>query len=83
MPKKTEREDPLAVFNIHFVAKHQKIEGGKIFVFGKKSHSAEKKLKWGALWDFPTSILSQNGMVCYAGKQEKLFWFSSLGQMVQ
>ena len=22
-------------------------------------------------------------MVCYAGKQEKLFWFSSLGQMVQ
>ena len=23
------------------------------------------------------------GMVCYAGKQGKLFWFSSLGQMVQ
>ena len=23
------------------------------------------------------------GMVCYAGKQEKHFWFSSLGQMVQ
>ena len=23
------------------------------------------------------------GMVCYAGKQENLFWFSSLGQMVQ
>ena len=23
------------------------------------------------------------GMVCYAGKQEKSFWFSSLGQMVQ
>ena len=22
-------------------------------------------------------------MVCYAGKQEKLFWFSLLGQMVQ
>ena len=22
-------------------------------------------------------------MVCYAGKQEKPFWFSSLGQMVQ
>ena len=78
-----------------------------------------KKLKgWGTLWDFSTSILSQNinklkvdpmgknfifekkvsqcrkklegvhtlvlpGMVCYAGKQEKPFWFSSLGQMVQ
>ena len=23
------------------------------------------------------------GMVCYAGKQENPFWFSSLGQMVQ
>ena len=23
------------------------------------------------------------GIVCYAGKQEKPFWFSSLGQMVQ
>ena len=76
-----------------------------------------KKTERGTLWDFPTSILSQNskkseggtlwgiffpeknltmpkktergdplvslGMVCYAGKQEKPFWFSSLGQMVQ
>ena len=23
------------------------------------------------------------GMVCYAEKEEKLFWFSSLGQMIQ
>ena len=76
-----------------------------------------KKTERGTLWDFPTSILSQNskkieggpfggkffrkkvtqcrkkigrgdplvspGMVCYWGKQEKPFWFSSLGQMVQ
>ena len=82
----------------------------------KKSHNAEKTER-GTLWDFPTSILSQNskknegghwgkiffrkksltmpkktergdpvvspGIVCYAGKQEKPFWFSSLGQMVQ
>ena len=75
------------------------------------------KLKRGTLWDFPTSILSQNikkmqggpfeekkfrknvsqcqkkiergdslvspGMVCYAEKQVKPFWSSSLGQMVQ
>ena len=27
MPKQTEKVDPLGVFNIHFVAKHQKIEG--------------------------------------------------------
>ena len=112
MPKKTERVDPLGVFNIHSVAKHQKIYGEGDFYFRKKSHNAEKKLKGGTLWDFSISILSQNskknwrgtlweknfpkkvsqcrknwkgvspGMVCYAGKQEKPFWFSSLGQMV-
>ena len=75
-----------------------------------------KNLKGGTLWDFSTSILSQNikkmqgdplgknffskknsrsaeknergeslvspGMVCYAEKQEKPFWFSSLDQIV-
>ena len=94
----------------------KKLKKTKFFIFGKKSHNAEK-LKGGTLWDFPTSILSQNikkmqggpfeeknsekkclavlkkiergdslvspGMVCYAEKQEKPFWFSSLGQMVQ
>ena len=85
--------------------------------FSKKSLTMPKaeKQKGGLLWDFSTSILSQNskkieggtlwgknfrslavpkknergdplvspGMVCYARKQEKPFWFSSLGQMVQ
>ena len=46
-------------FNIHSVAKHEKIEE-QIFIFGKKFHNAEKKLKGGILWDFLTSILSQN-----------------------
>ena len=103
-------------FNIHSVAKHEKIEENFFFIFGK-SHSAEKKLEGGTLWDFSTSILSQNikkmqgglfeeknsekkclavpkkiergdslvlpGMVCYAEKQVKPFWSSSLGQMVQ
>ena len=94
----------------------KKLKETKIFIFGKKSHNAEKKLKGGTLWDFSTSILSQNikknaggpfgekfsfekkvsqcrknergeslvspGMVCYAEKQEKPFWFSSLDQIV-
>ena len=91
----------------------KKLKKTKIFIFGKKSHNAEKKLKGGTLWDFLTSILSQNmkklkktkififgkkshnaeknergeslvshGMVCYAEKQEKPFWFSSLDQIV-
>ena len=94
----------------------KKLKKTKIFIFGKKSHNAEKKVKGGTLWDFLTSILSQNikkmqggpfgenffsekksrsaeknergeslvspGMVCYAKKQEKPFWFSSLDQIV-
>ena len=56
MPK-NRKGDPLRFFNIHSVAKHQKIEGEKIFHFRKKSQNA--------------------------GKQEKRFWFNSLGQMVQ
>ena len=38
----------------------KKLKKTKFFIFGKKSHSAEKKVKGGTLWDFPTSILSQN-----------------------
>ena len=86
------------------------------FYFREKISQCRKKLKGGTLWDFPTSILSQNikkmqgdplrkkipkkslavpkkiergdslvspGMVCYAEKQVKPFWSSSLGQMVQ
>ena len=41
--EKIERRDPLGFFNIHSVAKHQKIEGGPWgFFFEKKSHNAEK-----------------------------------------
>ena len=79
--KNTEREDPLGVFNIHFVANpfcSEKIDGGpfgeKIFPV-KKSHNAKRTEKGDAL--------VSPGMVSYAGKQEKPFWFSSLGQMVQ
>ena len=77
--KKTERGDPLGFFNIHSVAKHQKkMQGrpfwGKIFFRKKKSRSAEKNERG-------ESLVSP-GMVCYAEKQEKPFWFSSLDQIV-
>ena len=45
MPKKTEREDPLGVFNIHFVARHQTIEGGKFLVLEKNLTVLKKKQK--------------------------------------
>ena len=109
--RKTERGDPLRFFNIHSVAKHEKIEENKNFHFREKISQCRKKLKGGTLWDFLTSILSQNiknaggtlwgkfffrknvsqcrknergessvspGTVCYAEKQEKPFWFSSV-----
>ena len=108
--------DPLRFLNIHSVAKHEKIEENKNFHFREKISQCRKKLKGGTLWDFSTSILSQNikkmqggpfekkflrkkksrsakknergeslfspGMVCYAEKQEKPVWFSSLDQIV-
>ena len=68
--RNTERGDPLGFFNIHSVAKQQKIEGGP---FGEKKFSEKvavaKKTERG-------NPLVSPGMVCYAGKQEKPFWFS-------
>ena len=58
--RKTERGDPLRFFNIHSVAKHEKIEEKNFFYFREKISQCRKKLKGGTLWDFPTSILSQN-----------------------
>ena len=57
-----------------------------------------KQTERGTLWNFqhPSKLkgrpfggkiskksLAVPGMICYAGKQEKTFWFSSLGQMEQ
>ena len=50
--RKTERGDPLGFFNIHSVAKHQKIEG-EIFIFGKKSLAVPKQFERGTLWSRP------------------------------
>ena len=71
----TEREDPLEVFNIHFVAKQaKKIEGGTLWgnFFRKKSLTMPKKTERGTLWSRPVWYVTR----------EKPFWFSSLGQMV-
>ena len=47
-------------FNILFVAKHEKIEENKKFSFSGKNLTMPKKTERGDLWDFSTSILSQN-----------------------
>ena len=68
MPKKTERGDSLGFFNIHSVAKHQKMQGGPFGenFFSKKKVSQCRKNERGE------SLVSP-GMVCYAEKQEKPF----------
>ena len=75
MPKKTEG----GIFQHTFCRKTaKKIEGGRFREknFRKKVSHCRKKIERG------DSLVSP-GMVYYAGKQEKPFWFSSLGQMVQ
>ena len=65
--------------NIHSVAKHQKkMQGGPFEEknFEKKCLAVPKKIERG------DSLVSP-GMVCYAEKQVKPFWSSSLRQMVQ
>ena len=66
--RKTERGDTLGFFNIHSVLNIKKVKWGKIFIFGKKSHSAEKN------WDFPTSILTQNSKKIEGGHFEENFF---------
>ena len=76
MPKKTERGDPLGFFNIHSVAKHQKNAGGTLWEkkFERKVSQCRKNERG--------DPLVSPGLVCYAEKQEKPFWFSLLGQIV-
>ena len=52
----------------------KKLKKTKIFIFGKKSHNAEKKLKGGTLWNFSTSILSQNIKKCRGDPLGKIFF---------
>ena len=70
--------DPLRFFNIHSVAKHEKKCRGTLWGknFQKNVSQCREKIERGDPLVLP-------GMVCYAEKQGKPFWSSSLGQMVQ
>ena len=71
------RGDTLRFF-IHSVANHKKY-GGALLVkknFEKKSHNAEKTER-GTLWDFSTSVLSENSKKLKGGPfGENCFFFS-------
>ena len=73
------KRGPLRFFNIHSVAKCQKIEGGLFGVFKQFSKKMKnfndslivpKILKKGTLWDFSTIVLLQN----IKKKEKRMFW---------
>ena len=66
---------PLRFFNIHYVAKHEKIEENKNFHFREKISQCRKKTERGTLWDFLTSILSQNIKKMQGGPFGENFFF--------
>ena len=89
MPKKTEREDPLGFFNIHSVAKLQKIEEGPFRgIFFEKSRTVPKKSKGGTFWSRPALSVTQEtflvqflgptgtfwGLLNFVELLVKLFW---------
>ena len=82
MPKKTERRNPLGFSNIHSVAKHQKKMQGDPLRKKNCEKKIRKKMSRGAEKNWKGDSLVSPGMICYAEKQVKPFWFSSLGQMV-
>ena len=57
--RKTERGDPLRFFNIHSVAKHEKIEENKNFYFREKISQCRKKLKGGLFGIFQHPFCSK------------------------
>ena len=70
--RKTETGDFSGFLNTHSVVKHQKLEGGKIFIFGKNL-TMPKKTDKGTLWDFSASILSQNSRKNEGGSFGEIF----------
>ena len=77
MPKKTKREDPLGFFNIYFVAKLQKIEGGTLSwgkIFLKKSRTVPKKSKGGTFWSRPVLYVTRETFLVQFLGPTGTFW---------
>ena len=76
MPKKLKR-GPFGIFQNPFCRKTSKIEGDTLRGnFFSIKVSKAKKTERG-------DPLVSPGIVCYAEKENKPFWFSSLGQMIE
>ena len=81
--RKTERGGPLRFFNIHSVAKPEKIEKKTKFSFSRKNLTMPKKTERGTLWDFLTSILSQNIKKMQGGPFGEKFCFEKTSRSAE
>ena len=78
MAEKLKEWGPLGFFNIHSLAKHQKIVRGPLgenFFFEKKDSQCRNQQKWGTIQSLPVWYVTR--------KRGKTIWFSSLDQMIQ
>ena len=76
--EKTERGGPFGIFQHPFCRKTaKKLKGGSF-----EEKKSEKSLAVRKKIEREDPLVSPD-MVCYTGKQENPFWFSSLGQIVQ
>ena len=72
--RKTERGDPLRFFNIHSVAKHEKIEENKIFYFRKKISQCRKNRKGGPFGIFQHPFCRKTSKKCRGTLWGKFFF---------
>ena len=77
-PKKKLKEGHFGIFQHPFSRKTQKLKGDLLVKkkFRKKSLIVRKKTGGGTLWPRPVLYVTLK-------KKEQLFWFTSLGQIVQ
>ena len=73
--RKTERGDPLRFFNIHSVAKHEKIEENKNFHFREKISQCRKKLKGGPFGIFQHPFCRKTSKKMQGDPLGKKFFF--------
>ena len=73
--RKTERGDPLWFFNIHSVAKHEKIEENKNFHFREKISQCRKKLKGGPFGIFQHPFCRKTSKKMQGGPFGENFFF--------
>ena len=72
--RKIERVDPLRFFNIHSVAKHEKIEENKNFHFREKSHNAKKTERGDPLGFFNIHSVAKHQTKCRGDPLGKIFF---------